>query len=190
MKKWIALFCALITVLGMTACGNNEQAPSKEESDNADIAESTTDGISESTESVQNNEDFLQYYNDVAYWFYNGIEMHYNNKFDDAEFVCVINMKDRSWEITNSEEPQGFSAMISDVINDMQVREFESGPKATGTALVKFEYGSLHYVQYTEPVEGSVQIIGQYADPTRIADGHIQWGVFHNRTRCDICSNS
>ena len=57
--------------------------------------------------------------------------------------------------------------------------------------LVKYEYGNLHYVQYKETAaDGEVQIIGQYSDPTRVADGHIQWGVFHNRTRCDICANA
>jgi len=200
MKKWIALLCALTTVLFLTACGENNSsssssedgsaAPSEAVTTEAATAEATEPATDEVIELEQSDEEILQYYNDVAYWIYCGIELHYNNSFDDAEFVCLINMEDGTWEITDSDAPQGFSDMISEVIADVQAREFESGPKATGSALVKYEYGSLHYTQYTESSDPAEQIIGQYADPARVADGHVQWGVFHNRTRCELCSNA
>lgn len=49
MKKWIALLCALIMVLGMTACGNNEQA----NSDVGNVDADTTESTGESTETKE-----------------------------------------------------------------------------------------------------------------------------------------
>ena len=192
MKRPSCFLLCIVLLLSLTACGNDtEKTPGTEPATQETTQPATESPTTSTTVPAQNNDTVLQYYNDVAGIFHSSIEMHYNNSFEDAEFVCVADLADGTWEITDGEEPSGFSDMIADVISQVQAREFKSGPKATGMVLVKYEYGNLHYVQYKETAaDGEVQIIGQYSDPTRVADGHIQWGVFHNRTRCDICANA